>query len=30
METLTTKATYETVEEIVNPPIYELKDDFWK
>jgi hypothetical protein len=30
MQTLTTKATYDTIEEIVNPPIYELKNTFWE
>jgi len=30
MQTLTTKATYETIEEIVNPPIFELKNQFWE
>jgi len=29
MTTITTKATFETIEEIVNPPVYELKNDFW-
>ena len=30
MSTLTCKATFETIEEIVNPPIYELKNEFWQ
>jgi hypothetical protein len=29
MHRITTKATFETIEEIVNPPVYELKPDFW-
>ena len=29
MHTITTKATFETIEEIVSPPIYELKNNFW-
>jgi len=30
MQTLTTKATYDTIEEIVNPPIFDLKNTFWE
>ena len=30
MESITSKATFETIEELVNPPIYELKNDFWQ
>mmetsp|Transcript_696 Transcript_696/g.853 ORF Transcript_696/g.853 Transcript_696/m.853 type:complete len:214 (+) Transcript_696:887-1528(+) len=30
LQSLTTKATFETIEEIVNDPIYNLDDDFWK
>ena len=29
MHRITTKATYETIEEIVSPPIYELRMEFW-
>lgn len=29
MLNITTKATYDTIEEICNPPIYELQNDFW-
>lgn len=29
MHTITTKATFETIEEIVSPPVYELKNNFW-
>lgn len=29
MHTITTKATFQTIEEIVSPPIYELNQDFW-
>jgi hypothetical protein len=29
MEKITMKATFETIEEIVNGPIYELRNDFW-
>lgn len=30
MLNITTKATFDTIEEIVNPPIYSLPADFWK
>jgi len=30
MQTITAKATYDTVEEIVNAPIFELNEDFWQ
>lgn len=30
MHGITTKATYDTIEEIVNPPIYQLSNNFWK
>jgi hypothetical protein len=30
MHRITTKATFETIEEIVNPPVYELSNDFWE
>jgi hypothetical protein len=30
LKTLTSKATCETIEEIINDPIYSLNDDFWK
>lgn len=29
LATITQKATFDTIEEIVNYPIYQLKDDFW-
>lgn len=30
MQRITTKATYDSIEEIVNPHIYELNQDFWE
>jgi len=30
MNRITTKATFETIEEIVSPPIYDLRIDFWQ
>jgi hypothetical protein len=30
LRSLTIKATYETIEEIVNEPIYGVDDNFWE
>jgi len=30
LQTLTKKAFYDTAEEIISDPVYNLKDDFWK
>lgn len=29
LKELTKKAFYDTVEEIINDPVYQLKDNFW-